>query len=84
MPMIKHYQIGELDAVKIPFSPPFTIFHIFTIKPAGKEAYDIVSNGEKWQACTTEGKLDVPIGENAVVANGFRCYKEGERWIANK
>ncbi len=42
--------------------------------------YGIISNGEKWQACTAEGKLDVPIGENAVVANGFRCYKEGERW----
>ncbi len=56
-------------------------FHIFTVKKPGQEAYDIVSNGEKWQECKgTEGTLAVPVGENAVVANGFRCYKEGERW----
>ena len=56
-------------------------FHIFTIKKPG-QSYDIVSNGEKWQACTTESKpnLDIPVGENALVANGFSCYKEGDRW----
>jgi|GEM_PF-4424081 len=57
-------------------------FHIFTLKPSGKEPYDIVSNGNVWQECK-EGKsvLDIPIGENAAIANGFSCYQEGNKWV---
>jgi len=57
-------------------------FHIFTLKQPGKEAYDVVSNGEKWQACTQSAPvtLATPIGEKATVANGFSCYQEGDHW----
>ncbi len=58
-------------------------FHIFTLKQPGKEAYDIVSNGDTWQKCNSENQqstLTKPIGDKAKVANGFSCYKEGDRW----
>ena len=57
-------------------------FHIFTLKQSGKEAYDVVSNGEKWQACAQSAPvtLATPIGEKATVAHGFSCYQEGDHW----
>ncbi len=58
-------------------------FHILTIKKPGQEAYDIVSNGEVWQECkeNTESTLAIPVGDNAALAHGFQCYKEGDRWV---
>jgi len=61
-------------------------FQILTIKPYGKEAYDVVSNNQKWFACAAEGGIEAPtfseegLEEAAETANRFYCYREGNHW----
>ncbi len=62
-------------------------FHIFTVKKPGEEAYDVVSNNNKWIECQEqEGMRDISAPDTVVdpddieKANRFYCYQEGNRW----
>lgn len=59
--------------------------NIYTVKKAGEDNFDVVSDGKNWLACQ-EGVSDIATGtlnDLGLIkqANRFHCYKEGDRWV---
>lgn len=58
-------------------------FQIILVNEPGENAYDVVSNNQKWVECKgpSAGTQDISINTIEVAeANRFYCYKKGNRW----